>query len=314
VAGRNGGQLTHPVADSLYSCGVDPRLSSNTPRAVGLVVHAGRDDVVPVSIEGAEQLLRLGANVRACSSADWPWPGGVQVCTPDAFVKDLDVIVVYGGDGTFLRAAYLARDHGVPLLGVNLGRLGFLSEVESEAVPQALERLVSGDFEVEERMTLAVEIRDAEDRVVQTSWALNEASMERTEPQRLIVMEVSVGDTVFANVPADALICATPTGSTAYAFSARGPILSPLVDAILLVPVAPHSLFDRTLVIDPQELLSVRPHPGRNRCTVSLDGRESMEVPVGGRVVVARGDAPVLMARMGPPDFYARVRHKFNLQ
>jgi NAD+ kinase len=295
---------------------VDQQLASadGTPRAVGLVVHGGREDVMPAAVAGAEQLLGHGIDVRACSSDDWDWPAGVQVCPPEAFAADLDVIVVYGGDGTFLRAAYLARDHGVPLLGVNLGRLGFLSEVEVSAVPAALQRIVAGDFTVEQRMTLAVEVRDAADRVVETSWALNEASLERTEPQRLIVMEVSVGETVFANVPADALICATPTGSTAYAFSARGPILSPLVDAILLVPVAPHSLFDRTLVIDPQELLSVRPHPGRNRCTVSLDGRESVQVPAGGRVVIARGDAPVLMARLDEPDFYARVRQKFNLQ
>jgi NAD+ kinase len=236
----------------------------------------------------------------------------VYIREPDASGDGLDVVVVFGGDGTFLRAAYLARDRGLPLMGVNLGRLGFLSEVDPGGVPEALRRLASGEFTVEERMTLTVEVRDANGRCVQRNWALNEASVERVIPQRLIVLEVRVGETIFANVPADAIICATPTGSTAYAFSARGPILSPLVDAILLVPVAPHSLFDRTLVIDPAESLSVRALGG-DVCVVSLDGRENLPVPAGGSVTISRGERPVRLARLGPFDFYRRVREKFGL-
>lgn len=238
----------------------------------------------------------------------------VEVREPDVFGVGLDVAVVFGGDGTFLRAAYLTRDKGVPLLGVNLGRLGFLSEVEVADLPAALERVVAGDFFVEERMTLNVEVRDHSDRCVATSWALNEASVERMVPQRLLVIEVRVGDTLFARVRADAMICATPTGSTAYAFSARGPILSPLVDAILLVPVAPHALFDRTLVLDPRESLSLRPEEGPSGAVVSLDGRVPLTIPPGGSVRAHRGDAPVRMVRLAPFDFYERVRQKFGLQ
>ncbi len=282
-------------------------------RAVGLVVHGGRPEARRAAATAAEQLLATGAHVVGVRGDDWT-SERVELRDPGEFGAGLDAVVAFGGDGTFLRAAYLARDGGVPLLGVDLGRLGFLSEVEASQVPQAVDRLVAGNFVVEERMTLAVAVLDADGAVAGTSWALNDASVERTVPQRLIVLEVRVNDTVFANVPADALICATPTGSTAYAFSAGGPILSPLVDAILLTPVAPHSLFDRTLVVDPRESLSVRPVGGDNACVVSCDGRESIPVPAGGSVRVSRGDMPVRLARLAPFDFYQRVHDKFGLR
>ncbi|CAN5644763.1 MAG: NAD(+)/NADH kinase [Actinomycetota bacterium] len=282
------------------------------PPAVGLVVHGGRRDACDAAMTAAAQLQETGARVVGVEGDNWS-SAAVELRDPGEFGKGLDVVLALGGDGTFLRAAYLARDCGVPLLGVNLGRLGFLSELETPQVPAAVGQLVRGDFTVEERMTLAVEVLDAGGRVVETTWALNDASVERTEPRRLIVLEVRVDETVFANVPADGLICATPTGSTAYAFSAGGPILSPLVDAILLTPVAPHSLFDRTLVVDPRETLVMRPVGGNNACVVSCDGRESILVPDGGAVRVSRGGAPVRLARLGPSDFYQRVRDKFGL-
>ena len=286
---------------------------NETPCAVGLVVHGGRTVAVDAARAAADQLAGTGALVAAVKGDGWDHDA-VDMRAPDDFGDGLDVVVALGGDGTFLRAAYLARDRGLPLLGVNLGRLGFLSEVEASLVPNALERLVAGDFEVEERMTLSVSVHDEDGQCVATSWALNDASVERTIPQRLIVFEVCVNQTVMAHVPADAIICATPTGSTAYAFSAGGPILSPLVDAILLTPVAPHSLFNRTVVVAPNEQLSVRPVAGDSGCVVSCDGRESLEVPRGGSVRVSRGEMPVRMARLGPFDFYQRVRDKFGLR
>lgn len=292
------------------------------PATVGLVVHGGRVDARAAAADTVAALRDAAIRVVGCAGDGWedgtpelaPVRAAVEVRAPDAFDADLDVVVVLGGDGTFLRAAWLVRGGGVPLLGVNLGRLGFLSDVEVTGLPAALGRLALGDFTVEERMTLTVEIRDAAERCVATSWALNEASLERVVPQRLVVIEVRVGDTLFARVPADAMICATPTGSTAYAFSARGPILSPLLEAILLVPVAPHSLFDRTLVVDPREPLSMRPVEGQSASVVSCDGRKPLPVPTGGSVRVHRGDGPVRMVRLAPFDFYGRVRRKFGLQ
>lgn len=282
-------------------------------RHVGIVVHGGRQDALAAAADAAALLRDSGVTAVGCD-ADGLRAEGIDLREASSFAEGLDVVLVFGGDGTFLRAAYLARDRGVPLLGANLGRLGFLAETERGEVAAAIARLVAGDYAVEERMTLRVEVLDAAGVAQAGSWALNEASIERGEPQRLIVLEVSVSETLFARVPADGLICATPTGSTAYAFSARGPILSPLVEAILLVPVAPHSLFDRTLVVDPRESVSVRPVDDRNPCLVSLDGRETIAVPPGGCVRVSRGETPVRMVRLGAFDFYARVREKFGLQ
>lgn len=285
---------------------------ANTGRAVGIVVHGGRYAAVTAAALAAKQLARTGVMVVGVSGDGWEADGVVELRPPADFGNGLDVVLAMGGDGTFLRAAYLARDAGVPVLGVNLGRLGFLTEIEASQVTDGVDRIVAGDYHIEERMTLSVSVRDADGTQVATSWALNDASVERTIPQRLIVYEVRVNETVMANVPADAIICATPTGSTAYAFSAGGPIMSPLVDAILMTPVAPHSLFDRTIVVDPNEALWVRPM-GDASCVVSCDGRESLEVPSGGAVQISRGEFPVRMARFQPFDFYGRVRDKFGL-
>ena len=286
---------------------------SDTTTRLGLVCHGGRPEAVQAALTVAERLQVLGAVAVGVEGDSWTSPSA-EFREPDAFAKGLDVIIALGGDGTFLRAAYLARDCGVPVAGVNLGRLGFLSEIEATQLGDAVERLCAGDFAVEERMTLSVAVYDAEDQLVGTSWALNDASVERTIPNRLIVLQAAVNGTVLTNVPADALICATPTGSTAYAFSAGGPILSPLIDAILLTPVAPHSLFNRTIVIDSNESLTVRQVGGENGCVVSCDGRESIVVPDGGTVRVTRGDAPVRLARLAEFDFYRRVRDKFGLR
>ena len=279
---------------------------------IGLVVHGGRAVARTAADDAAAGLRAANVHVVACADDGWA-ADGVEVRDARSFGTGLDLVVVLGGDGTFLRAAHLVRDAKVPLLGVNLGRLGFFSELEIDELGAAIPRLAAGSFDVEERMTLTVEVSDAHGTVAGTSWALNEASVERATPQRLVVLEVHVGRREFARVPADALILATPTGSTAYAFSAGGPIVSPRLDAILLTPVAAHSLFNRTVVVDPSESLSVRPADGERACLVSLDGRETIPVPDGGSVRVRRGDVPVRLARLVPFDFYDRVRLKFSL-
>ena len=284
---------------------------------VGLVVHAGRQEAKDAAVEAAATINRAGASAVACEGDGWSPETLARLAIderePSRFAKGLDVIVVFGGDGTFLRAAWMARDCEVPLVGVNLGRLGFLTELEAGELSDALTRLLAGDYSIEERMTLTVSIHDATGAVVSQSWALNEASVERTVPQRLIVLRLEVRGTVLTDVPADAIVCATPTGSTAYAFSAGGPILAPQVAAMVVVPVAPHALFDRTVVVDPSETVRITPIGGHNACVVSLDGRESLHVPEGGWVTVSSGGVPVRLARLTAFDFYARLRSKFGL-
>lgn len=287
---------------------------------VGLVVHAGRDASVAAAGRAAKVLDELGADVVVVDGADPDEdapvdPRGIATPSPaDGFADGLDLAISFGGDGTFLRAAHLCRDAGVPVLGVNLGRLGFLAEIEHDDLSAALREVTAGDFNVEPRPTLDVRAHAADGTVVATGWALNEVSLEKTARQRLLLMDVYVAETLFAKVPADALIVATSTGSTAYALSAGGPIVSPRVPATLVVPVAPHTLFDRTVVAAPDEEVRVEVVADQAPAVVSCDGREPAVVEPGGWVSVRGDGRPVHLARVRTLDFYALVRRKFGLR
>ena len=206
------------------------------------------------------------------------------------------------------------QDAGVPVLGVNLGRLGFLAEIELPGLPHALDVVANGAFEVEERATLDATMHDPDGASLGTAWALNEVAIEKSARHRLLHMEVLVGASPYARVPADALLVATVTGSSAYALSAGGPLLSPHVEATLVTPVAPHSLFDRTLVCGPREVVRVEIAPDQPEALVSCDGREPTVVPAGGWVEVVGSDTNVRLARLGELDFYTLVRDKFGLR
>ncbi|MBW3621077.1 MAG: NAD(+)/NADH kinase [Actinobacteria bacterium] len=280
---------------------------------IGLVVHSGRDASLDAAHEAARILLGEGVEVVVADDGDSPGDLPVPVVETDRFADGLDLAISFGGDGTFLRAAHFCRDAGVPVLGVNLGRLGFLAEIEIDDLGPALEHVAVGEFEIEDRSTLEVRVEDPQGEHVDAGWALNEVSIEKTARQRLLLMDVHVGNTLFAKVPADALVVATATGSTAYALSAGGPILSPRVDATLVVPVAPHTLFDRTLVAGPDEAVRVHVLPDQESAVVSADGRSPVAVTAGGVVHVVGGGRPVRLARVGSPDFYGLVRRKFGL-
>ena len=287
---------------------------------VGLVVHAGRDDSVDAASAAARMLDDRGVEVVVAreDAEDDLTPvlgnGPVELRGHETFAEGLDLAISFGGDGTFLRAAHLCRDAEVPTLGVNLGRLGFLAEVELDGMETALDAVVAGQWEVEDRATLDVEVVDRDGVVVWSQWALNEVSIEKTARQRLLRMDVHVDDSLFARVPADALIVATATGSTAYALSAGGPILSPSQAATLVVPVAPHTLFDRTVIAGPEEQVVVWLAADQSPAVVSCDGRDPVQVDAGGGVR-ARGDGrPVRLAHVGDPDFWSLVRRKFGLR
>jgi NAD+ kinase len=283
---------------------------------VGLVVHAGRVASLHAAGEAARTLDALEVEVVATAGAsdDDPDVDGVASVPAASFADGLDLAISFGGDGTFLRAAHLCRDPEVPVLGVNLGRLGFLAEVELDDVGPALRAVAAGRWQLESRATLEVEVIGPDGSTLGAGWALNEVAVEKTERQRLLHMDVHVDGTLFAKVPADALIVATATGSTAYALSAGGPIVSPHLDAVLVVPVAPHSLFDRTFVAAPEEVIRVDLLPDQAVALVSCDGRAPVAAPAGSHVT-ARGDGrPVLLARVGVTDFPTLVRRKFGLR
>ena len=218
-----------------------------------------------------------------------------------------------GGEGTILRAAELTRGTGVPLLGVNLGHVGFLAESERDDVGEAVRRLTAGDFQVEERATLDVRVllADGDEHV---DWALNEAALEKGDRARILELAVEVDARPLSSFGCDGVVAATATGSTAHAFSAGGPVVWPDVDGMIIVPVAAHALFARPLVVGPAsrlalEVLDRSPAPGRLTC----DGRRTREIPQGARVEIMRSDQPVRLARLSPAPFTTRLVQKFGL-
>lgn len=281
---------------------------------VGLVVHSGRAPSRELATAAAHLLDEYGVEVIVAREGDDPDGVAAPVVDRDQFADGLDLAISFGGDGTFLRAAHLCREAAVPVLGVNLGRLGFLAEVERDDLHAAMRAVGDKAFDVEERSTLDVQVVAPDGEVLASGWALNEVSIEKTARQRLLQMDVHVGDHLFTRVPADALIVATTTGSTAYALSAGGPIVSPRLNATLVVPVAPHTLFDRTLVCAPDDVVRIDLPEDQEDAVVSLDGREPVTVTAGGHVLAAGGGRPVRLARVGELDFYTLVRRKFGLR
>jgi NAD+ kinase len=224
----------------------------------------------------------------------------------------VDLLVSLGGDGTLLRAVDSALDASVPVLGVNLGLLGYLTEVEPAGLEDALERFLAGRYEVDERMTLAVTVRSADGTVVDERSALNEATVEKTVPGHTVRIAASIDGHPFVTYAADGLLTSTPTGSTAYNLSARGPLLSPRLRALILTPVSPHMLFDRPLVLDPAqrvhlEVLGPRP------AVLVVDGLSVATLEPGATIDLREGDRPARLVTFGARDFHAILRAKFQL-
>jgi len=270
-------------------------------RAVGLIPHPHRDTAAQLVAQASERLGAHGIEVRC------PVPAGGT----DLDVEGLDVVISLGGDGTMLRAVDTAYEAGVPVLGVNVGQMGYLTEVEPSEFESALERLVVGDFEVAERMVLEMTVESSGS--AKGRWfALNEAVLEKVHTGRLVRLEVDINGTFFTTYAADGVIVATPTGSTAYSFSARGPIVSPRHRCLLLTPVSPHMLFDRSLVLAPEEILRFVVCDDRS-VVLTADGRELGELAAGDTVSCRGGDRSARIVTFGPRDFHQILKAKFGL-
>jgi NAD+ kinase len=232
--------------------------------------------------------------------------------TPDA-AAGCEVVVVFGGDGTLLRAAEVARGTRTPLLGVNLGHVGFLAEAERDALADTVDRVVARDYVVEERLSLDVTVR-VDGEVVTRTWALNEASVEKASRERMLEVVVEVDGRPLSRWGCDGVVLATPTGSTAYAFSAGGPVVWPEVEALLLVPISAHALFARPLVASPDSVLAVEVLSRSEGAGVLwCDGRRTEHLPSGARIEARRGAEPVLLARLHTAPFTDRLVAKFDL-
>ena len=277
-------------------------------RRVGFVVHSGRATAVDAASELMAWLRQDGVTTRALPGE---LAGTDEEVGAEAFATGLDLVVSVGGDGTFLRAAYLASRNGCPLLGVKAGRLGFLTEVEPEEARGVLRRVLEGTALIEERLAVTAEPDGAAS--FEPQWALNEVMVEKLARHRLIRLALFVGGSYVTTFSADGVIVATPTGSTAYSFSARGPIVTPTVPCLVVTPVAPHMVFDRSLVLAASEQVKLEV-VGEEPGLLSADGRESLELPVGASVRIGAADRPArLVRRDDAAGFLTLVREKFDL-
>ncbi len=289
-------------------------MDESGPRRIALVVYAGRGDAASLAERARAWWKRHGFEVIELADLESASPG-------DLAAEQLRFAISLGGDGTLLRTVQLVLDRAVPILGVNLGHLGYLTQVEPEFMEHAFEHLVRGEYECDERMTLEVlagrdeEVpaeRPDDPGPLRRLVGLNEASLEKTAPGHTIRFAVEISGRPFLTYAADGVLVATPTGSTAYNLSLRGPVLSPQLQALVVTPISPHMLFDRSLVLRADESVRLRLLDGRPALLV-VDGGPVIPLDGNDAVLVTAGPAPVQIVRIGDHHFHDVLRAKFNL-
>ncbi|GAB49628.1 NAD kinase [Mobilicoccus pelagius] len=293
---------------------------SDLLHTVGLVADRLREaDIRPVLMPTDPTITEwtTGQDASAPDPADVSIPdelvGRVDLADPADPSAGCELVCVLGGDGTILRAAEAARAGDIPLLGVNFGHVGFLAEAEQKDLSATVDRIAARDYHVEDRMTLDVSVYSGSERLA-TSWALNEVTVEKAERERMLELTLEVDGRPISTWGCDGVIVSTPSGSTAYAFSAGGPIVWPDVQAMLLVPISAHALFARPLVVGPQTKVAVELVPANmGRGVMWCDGARPLDLPDGARIEVSHGTRPVRLARFGDEPFADRLVHKFHL-
>jgi NAD+ kinase len=296
----------------------EPGTTDTPPRRVLLVVNTRRVKALEVAGQFCGALNAHGIVVRLvdedAAELNLDAEGLVEVVPPDVDAAEgCELVVVVGGDGTILRAAELARESSTPLLGINLGHVGFLAEADPEDVEHMIDAIIHRRYDAEERLTIDVAIYRGKELVAST-WALNEASVEKAARERMLEVVVEVDGRPLSRWGCDGVVCSTPTGSTAYNFSAGGPIVWPEVQALLLVPNAAHALFARPMVVSPHSVLAVEVIAGTQGSGVLwCDGRRTVDLPPGARIEVRRGHVPIWLARLHEAPFTDRLVAKFGL-
>jgi len=298
----------------------------NTGRHILLVAHTGRLEAVNATKEAVEQLVAAKLSPVMTSeqiveiqefqsnrNTDSDFLKNVSELGVEVAEQDLELVMVLGGDGTILKAAEVVRETATPLMGINLGHVGFLAESEREGFSNAVARVVDKDYLVKERLTLDVRVL-VQGKEVYRTWALNEATVEKSAAERMLEVIVEIDKKPLSSFGCDGIIMATPTGSTAYAFSAGGPVVWPSVDAMLMVPLSAHALFSRPMVISPRSLLAVEVlEQSTGTGVLWCDGRRTHDLPVGARVEVCKSEKSVRLARLRQGPFTDRLVRKFAL-
>lgn len=293
-------------------------------RLVLLVSHTARKEALSATLECADALLKAGITpvmdqqelsetLAHANTVNNISAASILELGKDTQESDLELAVVLGGDGTILKAAELVRNSQTPLLGINLGHVGFLAESEKNEISLTMARVVAKDYLVTERLTLDVSVK-LEGKEVYRTWALNEATVEKSARERMLEVVVEVDGRPLSSFGCDGIVVSTPTGSTAYAFSGGGPVVWPSVDALLMVPLSAHALFARPLVISPNSLVAIEVlHRSAGAGVLWCDGRRSTELPAGARVEVRKSEKPVRLARLSQGPFTDRLVRKFSL-
>jgi NAD+ kinase len=291
-------------------------------RSVLLLAHTGRPAAVRSAQLVHESLSRAGLTVRMLKNeieelaAEDCVLSPVEAVEPGEAARGVELVMVLGGDGTLLRAAEIARPAGAPLLGVNLGHVGFLAEAEREDLGATVRSVVNRDYDVEERMTLDVAVFNGgrgDGSPPVRNWALNDATLEKGEARRILETVLEIDGRPLSRWACDGVVCATPTGSTAHAFSAGGPVVWPDVDALMVVPLSAHALFARPLVVGPNATVALEVVPATAPGVLWCDGRRMVELPAGARIEITRADTPVRLARLHRAPFTDRLVAKFGL-
>ncbi|MEI6041359.1 MAG: NAD kinase [Actinomycetes bacterium] len=276
---------------------------SNPTRRILLVINPQRDQARKLALEIAAEFLKSG--VEVASSDVSLIPGSLPFTNP----KEVEVVIVLGGDGTILRAAELVRGENVPILGINMGNVGFLAEIITPTTKQIVEAVLSKKYHGEPRLVIAFEILRA-GKSVHKGWSLNEVTIERSATQ-MVELFVQIDNRPLSRWGCDGVICATPTGSTAYAFSAGGPVLWPEVNAFVLLPLAAHALFSRPMVVSPDSEIVIDVES--EVAEIASDGIRKFDLIAGDRVVLTRDSSQVHLSHIGEGVFTDRLVAKFKL-
>ena len=270
-------------------------------KTVLLVTHPTRPEAISTANELTKLLTGKQINVFATIKTD----GANDFKATD----QIDLAVVLGGDGTMLRAAEIFRGKQVPILGINLGHVGFLAEIERPSLSEIVDAIVSGTFSIEERMSLNYQLLRG-GKVIQSGWALNEVVVERNDHQ-MIDLFVQIDHRPLSRWWCDAVICATPTGSTAYAYSAGGPVVWPEVDALVLLPLAAHALFSKPMVVSPKSEIAIDLES--DSADLNADGIRRTKLQKNDRIVLTSDKEDILLAHIKPATFTDRIVAKFKL-
>ncbi|MEO0026767.1 MAG: hypothetical protein RL716_98 [Actinomycetota bacterium] len=298
----------------------------NEPRFVLVVSHTRRDDAIAAAQVTVQQLVAAGITpvMTSIELQEFKNHARDSELSPDIVAKvaelgtgclesQLELVMVLGGDGTILKAAEIVRSEAVPVMGINLGHIGFLAESERDGLSDTVQKVVDREYVIQDRLALDVSVI-VDGAEVYRTWALNEATIEKSARERMLEVVVEVEGNPLSTFGCDGIVVSTPTGSTAYAFSAGGPVVWPSVEALLLVPLSAHALFARPLVIKPDAKLAVEVlYRSAGHGILWCDGRRSWELPPGARVEVMKSATPVRLARVHESSFTNRLVSKFSL-